>query len=181
MNKNIQNHPLTQAKPSDKTALKTASSPIDSNAPHKTTPHYRGCTIGKIRPSLVCASSYAGRPGSAVRHVDHDWRRLFCEKNPQTTTSISSYCHRHFAHNCRHYRNLSRHREELIKKEPGNGFFLISTWRKRRDSNPRDISAHTISSRAPSTTRPRFHFLFYHIYRGRQSPHIVSLFAVNLL
>ena len=29
---------------------------------------------------------------------------------------------------------------------------------------PRRSPAHTISSRAPSTTRPRFHFLFYHIF-----------------
>ena len=33
------------------------------------------------------------------------------------------------------------------------------SWRKREDSNLRDIAAHTISSRAPSTTRPRFHLL----------------------
>ena len=39
---------------------------------------------------------------------------------------------------------------------------MQSIWRKREDSNLRDISAHTISSRAPSTTRPRFHLLFYH-------------------
>ena len=35
--------------------------------------------------------------------------------------------------------------------------FSKTSWRKREDSNLRDISAHTISSRAPSTTRPRFH------------------------
>lgn len=40
---------------------------------------------------------------------------------------------------------------------------FISSWRKREDSNLRDIAAHTISSRAPSTTRPRFHLLSYHI------------------
>ena len=39
---------------------------------------------------------------------------------------------------------------------------LLSLWRKREDSNLRDIAAHTISSRAPSTTRPRFHYTLYH-------------------
>ncbi len=47
---------------------------------------------------------------------------------------------------------------------------LLFVWRKRRDSNPRDISAHTISSRAPSTTRPRFHVLFYHTSRFIRDP-----------
>ena len=46
------------------------------------------------------------------------------------------------------------------KKYPCGSFF--TSWRKREDSNLRDIAAHTISSRAPSTTRPRFHFSFYH-------------------
>ena len=40
----------------------------------------------------------------------------------------------------------------------------LEPWRKREDSNLRDGQpAHTISSRAPSTTRPRFHLLLYHI------------------
>ena len=47
---------------------------------------------------------------------------------------------------------------------------IRSVWRKREDSNLRDLSAHTISSRAPSTTRPRFHFLSYHIIRLFTTP-----------
>ena len=42
----------------------------------------------------------------------------------------------------------------------------LRSWRKREDSNLRYISAYTISSRAPSTTRPRFHIPFYHKNRS---------------
>ena len=45
-----------------------------------------------------------------------------------------------------------------FKMSPGEQVPLSAFWRKREDSNLRDIAAHTISSRAPSTTRPRFHY-----------------------
>ena len=54
------------------------------------------------------------------------------------------------------------------KNNPHGSFF--TSWRKREDSNLRDIAAHTISSRAPSTTRPRFHFSFYHTLQLKINP-----------
>lgn len=42
-----------------------------------------------------------------------------------------------------------------IKKEDDMSFNIPPLkWRRRGDSNPRDIAAHTISNRAPSTTQP---------------------------
>lgn len=33
--------------------------------------------------------------------------------------------------------------------------------RKERDSNPRYVTVNTLSKRAPSTTRPPFHSIYY--------------------
>ena len=64
MNKIIQNHPLTQAKPSDKTELKTASSPIDSNTPHKTTPIIEVAPSAKFIPASSAPVVTPADPGA---------------------------------------------------------------------------------------------------------------------
>lgn len=64
MNKIIQNHPLTQAKPSDKTALETISPPIDSNAPHKTTPIIEVAPSAKFVPASSAPVATPADPGA---------------------------------------------------------------------------------------------------------------------
>ena len=64
MNKNIQNPPLTQAKPSDETALKTANLPIDDNVPHKTTPATEVAPSAKFVPASSAPVATPADPGA---------------------------------------------------------------------------------------------------------------------
>lgn len=43
------------------------------------------------------------------------------------------------------------------KKSPANPLVYWTFWRRVRDSNPRSLSAYSISSAAPSTTRTTLH------------------------
>lgn len=52
------------------------------------------------------------------------------------------------------------------KKSPANPLVYWTFWRRVRDSNPRSLSAYSISSAAPSTTRTtlRVLTLFYNFF-----------------
>lgn len=48
-------------------------------------------------------------------------------------------------------------RKRTKKKSPANPHGYWTFWRRVRDSNPRSLSGHSISSAAPSTTRTTLH------------------------
>ena len=53
------------------------------------------------------------------------------------------------------------HAEALCAEATSFNFAECKTWRNRRDSNPRDLSAHALSKRAHSTAMRRFQTLKY--------------------
>ena len=53
------------------------------------------------------------------------------------------------------------------KKSPANPLVYWTFWRRVRDSNPRSLSGHSISSAAPSTSRTTLRVIFSLKFRFR--------------
>ena len=65
-----------------------------------------------------------------------------------------------------------QHSERAVtfyKKVAASDTQLAATWRRVRDSNPRSLSGHSISSAAPSTTRTTLHIEFFQHRLARPS------------
>ena len=59
-------------------------------------------------------------------------------------------------------------KREKDRKKPANTRFTGFEWRRVRDSNPRSLSGHSISSAAPSTTRTTLQDLSQHQDLGKR-------------